>query len=538
MAGQNPPGGLAATARSFTPSQVQITAGVLDATFVTNTLPDINQNAGIVGICLVPEHRADPTDMGWHISDFLAFKTLLCGENHPKAQTWLSLCDIPKLVEQNPEHYAHGKERRNVSNAALVHTVNLKGREVERTDNLQVITSPEDMKTAFLGSITDKAKIASNFKIPLVIIVCGLTTVDQDFYFGKTEASEIFRISQLRDLLADDIDTMVITSAQFSAGWQINPSFIRSPVTKTRAKRDDFLARQTSGVFARSFADQFGTWKCPLLQPNASEQVFEKFPGRARQNEHQKALKEAMETKVVSLMTGRLSAQHQDHSFNFDQAADDWEVLMGPRRYRSLEELKVKWEQHQTTGPVTPFPGSPWSFLGSAFGGNKMSQMMHMQHLVFDARLSWPSYWALRQAAKTMQAMLKVLNDANPEEIKCHELFNALEHRATLGVLVDLLVRYAGLATPLGQRARDWEENRWSASATPEVIRMYNKTFGVTTDIYPGPAVPPGLNVNNLSPIQRRLDAPALYLAAALVTRFLMPGGGIQRLGFLVEGCK
>ena len=77
--------------------------------------------------------------------DFLAFRTLLCGENPPKAQTWLSMCDIAALVKENPQKYAHGKGKRLVGSAAS--PAYCQGRSgVEREDDIQVEPAADKLK--------------------------------------------------------------------------------------------------------------------------------------------------------------------------------------------------------------------------------------------------------------------------------------------------------------------------------------------------------------------------------------------------------
>ena len=126
-------------------------ASAKDATFVTRSPPDISFTTGLVGLCTVPEDRSSFNDLGWHISDFLAFKSLLSNKLHSRAQTWLAHCDIGSIVGANPDAYAHGKDRRVFRDEKLT----------ELTSDMQIKSSAHDLVADFLRTIDEKAKIVN-----------------------------------------------------------------------------------------------------------------------------------------------------------------------------------------------------------------------------------------------------------------------------------------------------------------------------------------------------------------------------------------
>ncbi|CAJ2504083.1 Uu.00g114770.m01.CDS01 [Anthostomella pinea] len=553
---------LAATAREFAPAPtITVANEVLDATFVTQALPDIHPDSGIVGLCAVPSDRAGMEDMGWHIADFLAFRTLLNGKNHPKAQTWLSQSDIAGLVREHPERYVHGKDRRVVGPASETATIKQKNGDVDREDNTRVVSSIEQLKAAFLAAIREKAAIVKKHKYPLVIIVCGLTSLEQDIFFEKSstddtetgpenddgqengaeqdiksergsltgqggqgghdvEAATRCTNSEIRNEAGEDIEAILITPALFSAGWQVNASFCRSPATATHADRTDFLARQFGGIFAKVLVEQFLGWKCPMLDAEKVDQADEGFPGPAKPSEEVRTRIDNLKTKVQSYLVGRFSTHHQDHSFSFDIEKDDWAMLIGERKHASLDTIKERWEKVESLG-ATQSNQDNLAFLGTAFGGTRSSQLNHIKHLIKESFEAWPGYWATGFGQNAKRIFEKFMNTVAPEILDCHEIFNVLEHRATTSVLADMIVQYLNLHKPNEDRCRDWNFLRWKdVTSSADQYFLLGLFQGIVSNI-PGPNVPPGINPNHLSKIQRRLESYANYVCASLCLRYL-----------------
>ncbi|KAI1501869.1 hypothetical protein F5X99DRAFT_188128 [Biscogniauxia marginata] len=520
-------GKLAATAREFTPAPTAVNK-VLDASFISQTIPDISAKAGIIGLCAVPQERAGADDLGWHIADFLAFKSLLCGENNPRSQTWLAQCDVASLVKAYPGHYTHGKDRRVVSGAAESLTYANKGKIIDREDNIQVEPSAEELKAIFIEAINGKAHTAKAFGFPLVIIICSLTSLEQDVFFpGKTNVEFRLTSGELRHVLGDSIDVIVITPALFSAGWQINPSFCSSEVKDVRVDRTDFLARQFGGIFTKDLVEQFISWKCPILdgiQVNEGVRTRERYPGPVMPTDQQQSLIDTLKIKINSYLLGRCSLHHYDHSFHFDKESDDWEKLIRPRAHKQLGEYKKKWE---SLGVGTaPNDNTALPFLGNAFGGTRQSQLRHIKHLIQESFTAWPGYWNMSFGRLTMEDFKKFvkINDS----LTCHEFFNALEHRATLTTFADMMVRYFSLPFPDNVRCRDWDQSQRRTRSSDEQERLLLQPYQEFCKILPAPNLPPGVNLNYLSRIQKRHDTPTFYLTASLGVRFGMAAQQIQ----------
>ncbi|KAI1379688.1 hypothetical protein F4677DRAFT_463958 [Hypoxylon crocopeplum] len=511
----NLPRPLAPTAPEFIPripTAVKLSDGVLDATFVTRTIPDISPNASIIGLCTVPHHRAGPHDLGWHIADFLAFKSLLGSEAHHGSATWLAQCDVGALAQANPENYAHGKEHRLVHRSAAVSS--LPDQRGESPDQIYVEYSAAKLMSYFRWMLQEGARNAKAKGLPLVIIVCGPTTLQQGIFFGQTDARHHLTSQEIRDLLADDIDVTFVTPALFSAGWQVNPYFCRSPAGKVRADRAEFLARQFGGVFAIELVRKFVEWECPLLDRGkiVARDPSEIRPGPIKYSKEQQDTIDALELKVYGALVGRLSAEHGDHSFDFDDTDDDWEKLVGPRRYKPLSDYEKEWANLEVGAPAAMDEGRV-AFVRDAFGANRASQVSHIKHLVRESYEAWPYYWSGPIGNIARESFDKFLKNSSPDDFDCQEMFNIVEHRASITVLADMVVKYFGLTKPDGEPCRDWDQ-RWTHESKPKAGQP--DPFEFICNYIPRPNAPPGMNFHNHSIAYARLEVPARYLSESL----------------------
>ncbi|KAI0838262.1 hypothetical protein F5Y06DRAFT_303941 [Hypoxylon sp. FL0890] len=536
---------LTATAPVFAPADIEANKDVRDATFITHTVPDISPNAGIIGLCTVPAKRAGMNDLGWHLADFLAWKALLCGETHPQAQTWMALCDVAGIVNANPEQYAHGKDRRLVSGAALASTyTDRDGNTQQRGDDIKVQPSAQKLQLDFILALSEKSKVARAGGYPLVVIVCGPTTVEQDVFFGKIDETHHFGCPLMRHILHDSIDATVITPALFSAGWQVNPFFCRKPAGKVVADRTELLAKQFGGVFALAHVKQFLGWKCPLLdfdRANEKERGIG-FPGPVMPTEEQKQTHDALKIKLHAALAGRLSSGHGDHSFAFGDENDDWETMVGARQYKPLSYYHRKWTS-LGQGAAVAMDREKFVFLGNAFGGSQMSQFNHIKDLVKESFVGSPGYWKMPLGRNAKIAFKAFLGQQTPDTPLCHEIFNVMEHRATLAVVGDRIVECFDLCRPYEKRCRDWDESRSTVGA-PDVMRTaVTQTYGELTQCIPGVDVPPGVNVNNLSPVQNTLQHPIAYVSTSVCLRHLTRSADFRkevakRISQFFEGIK
>ncbi|KAI1407785.1 hypothetical protein F5Y13DRAFT_205734 [Hypoxylon sp. FL1857] len=531
------------TANEFTPVDTEINDDVHDASFITHAIPDISRNSGVVGLCTVPAKRAGMNDLGWHLADFLAWKALLCGETHPNAQTWMALCDVAGIVNTNPELYAHGKDRRLVSSAAAASSyTDSDGNVQHRKDGITVQPSAQKLKVDFVRVLSEKVKVAQAGGYPLVIIICGPTTVEQDIFFGKAEEQHHFGSDSIRHLLGEHVDAIVITPSLFSAGWQINPFFSGNPAGKVVADRTEFLAKQFGGVFAKEHIQHLLGWKSPFLDWDSVDknEITGTFPGPPMPNAKQEQMFDELQVKIHSALAGRFSTGHGDHSFDFEAENDDWEKLIGPRRHKPLSYYHQKWAA-LGTGTTAATDLNRLDFLGNSFGGSWMSQVYHIKQLIKQSFVGWPGYWRLLIGQNVKKVLREFLEHLAPDARLCQEMFNVMEHRATTAVLADMTVACFGLPRPYEARCKDWDEIKWTHD-TPDVDqRATNQPYAELTRCIPGACVPPRINPSHLNPMQTALQVPATYLSVALCLRYLTSSAGLEaakRTSQFFEGIK
>ncbi|RYP66837.1 hypothetical protein DL770_008718 [Monosporascus sp. CRB-9-2] len=471
------------------------TNNVRDATFVTRTIPDISSNAGLVALCTVPHDKAGPDDLGWHISDFLAFKNLLSKHLHPKAHEWLAHCDISRAVEANPLGYTHGQDRRIVQNADL-------------TGDIQVESSANELADKFLAATRRKAGIVKKLGYDLVILVCGPTTLEQDVFFGNDDYKPRIRAYDIRSAMGlDDCQAkgMIITPALFSAGWQVNPYFCSDSTVPTRAGFLTFLAKQFGAIFASHILTKVIGIDCPMLDVSKLDhrQRFEdgtlKFRRRAEED--------ILSDKVHKALAARLMLGHSDHSFSFDAANDGWEKLIGPRQHKALDAYKQEWEKLAVADAATQFGPEPPLF-GNLFGGTKASQLAHIKHLVRDSLTSWQGVWVNEYGRLAREKYQRFLNNANPDESDCHEMFNVMEQRSTLLAVADLIVKYYSLPVPQGNRCRDYD-------ATAAQPGEAGRVFGLLCRKVPWVYLHPDRGQDVYGKVQNPHQREAHYLARA-----------------------
>ncbi|KAI1091989.1 hypothetical protein F5B19DRAFT_242417 [Rostrohypoxylon terebratum] len=525
------PASLDPEAQDFTTNCGEDDGSVLDATYITHSIPDVPSGSHVVGLCTVPRDQAGMDNLGYHITDFLAFKYLLHSDVE---QVWFAHCDVVEIVNQQPNLYVHGKDRRMIIHAEGVSDdegTSYQGTYSHAT-GLKVQTDRQKLMADFLIACSVKAHLSVESRTPLIVVVCGPTNLQQDIFFGETGSANHLKSETISHAIGDMVEAIMVTPALFSAGWQVNPSFTRSPV-QVRADRGEFLAKQFGGVFTKFHVGHFVGPTCPFFNGNGmnAEEVKDKFSNPFLSDE-QKQLLADLKVTLHNSLVGRLSVGYGDHSFNFEMEYDDWEKLINARHYLSLDDYRKKWEKlGKNTEHV--YNGS-FGFLGDAFGGNKSSQLSHLKHLVKESFASWPAYWELPASNGARAIFMKLLDEQSTDENFCHEIFSVLEHRASLAVLGDATLRYMGISRPNEDRCRDWNEKI--------DFRVVSVPYKEIIDKIPGVYVLPGVNPDKHRSIQQYWDHPVFYLALAVVRHRALVGESVYpieiRISDFFEGVK
>ncbi|KAI1082534.1 hypothetical protein F5B20DRAFT_578204 [Whalleya microplaca] len=99
--------------------------------------------------------------------------------------------------------------------------------------------------------------------------------------------------------------------------------------------------------------------------------------------------------------------------------------------------------------------------------------------------------------------------------------------------MADVVIRYVGLPKPYNERCKDWDEGgpftpgmllviSPDGMLTPNIQQLAAiRPFGEISKSIPSVNVPPSVNPNHLSVVQRRLEVPAMYLSVSLYIHYL-----------------
>ncbi|KAK8024144.1 hypothetical protein PG993_012210 [Apiospora rasikravindrae] len=516
------------TAAEFVVRPATIDGAVLDATFVTRSLPDVDGKTCVIALLAVPDDKSGPEKEGWLISNFLAIKTLVSPLANPRAQIWLSLCDTDVVVKQNPSAYTHGSEHRVVSGVAP--TVSNDTENIGTVDGqVPVVFEPdvEKIKSRLFDELSKKSYAAAELGLPVLLVISGRTTLEQDVYLDGYDV--VVTSEQIRDALDTRAQVTVITSSLTSAGWQVNPFFNEDKASLATKKPIDFLARQCGGIFSRTIIDQFLGWKSPFIdnvKVNPSKKDLEAHPGPAMPDPDQLKARGEFSNKIHALLASRLFPDHFEHSFSFDTEKDPWVHLIGDRQNRNMLEAYSKiWKQLDILPPSAADDKDRLTFLGTAFGGNRLSQISHLKHLVQESFPSWPGYYTSTFGQNVRAEFGKFLRDPNPSDIDCHVIFSIVEYRMTSMILGDLLIKYAGLDLIWAQRCRDWDEQRYDGMVQKEEVSLAEsataaKVMGTINRSFPFFYIPPGRELDSTKLHHQRPPRISRYLAIGLTLRY------------------
>ncbi|KAH7037371.1 uncharacterized protein B0I36DRAFT_65139 [Microdochium trichocladiopsis] len=441
-----------------------------DITFFSRTIPDIPKRAFIVGLCSVPISRAQPDDLGWHITDFLAWKTLFRGRGSPNSQAWFAACDIAQLVKARPEDYTHGPEKTVVRRALRPSFDNIPGVGLRARDDYKYPDSTDSLTERFLSTVSQFSLKASKAGMPLVIFLCGPANLNQDIYLGDAEHQAWIRSNDIRNAMLDShIISVVVTPSPFSPGWQINPCFSAELSLKTRAAADVFLAMQFGGLVSRellkSCLGDDGPWLNRVMLDMDTAPIVSAL-GPIEANIEQVEAARAVVRKLSQTLSGRSLGPGDHHAFSFETDDDDWEKYIGPRQGPLLSELKMKWDRLPKLIRQGSLPLEGLSLLGNAFGGLVSSQTEHMRLLVDETVLALKKAAAAPSSDGVLKCELDYFFSHDGEESTLSELFYFLEHRATSAVLGDVLLKRLGLYewAPAPGRYHEWNPVAWKAS--------------------------------------------------------------------------
>lgn len=497
----------------FNPEPIRVPNECLDATIVTCHPPHVNRNAFVVGICAVPKGRAGKNDLGYHVADFLAYKSLLTTRLTNRAQQeWLSQTDPADADDK------HGYS----------HSGRLVGRAARDASHpITVETNAHALVGKFMKALTQKATDAQEHNDPLVVIACGLSSLEQAIFVveGDNYVAAVTSES-IRAAIGETIEVTFVTPSVTSAGWQVNPSLMR-PVA-TRADPIEFMSRQCGGIFGHNIIQRAFIQGSPFYQRDHDD-----FPDLVVKGPELEEAEAKLQTEIHVQLAGRFVSHPFDHSFCFDPKSDSWN-LIGLRHGIPLEKLSERWRKLPQTTKSTDSINDGFYFLGEAFGGNRESQLVHLKHM-FMQTMNYPGYHSSNLGKDLRKEFNDLMRAANQDEIDCHVLFSGLEHRVSFMTLADLVTRSFGLPSSFNTRCRDWDEANLAEDHDPAATR---KIWREILPCFPAISVPYRRNINPYVGFFNHLSGPTRFIAAVLALRCTRSGNGCDEAIDTVRRCK
>ncbi|ETS78473.1 hypothetical protein PFICI_10535 [Pestalotiopsis fici W106-1] len=493
--------------------------GLPDITIVSCHPPDIPQDASIVGICTVPPGREGNDDLGHHVADFLGWKHLFANlSTFPDDQVWLSLIDIDDAVRKHK--YTHSG--RDVSPAVL-----------DSNRPIIVERNVHALHGIFMKNLAEKAEMVRKDDSSLVVIVCGLTSLEQDILLEKNRHIVTTITSGAITAVASlDVRVVLVSPSITSVGWQVNPCLGRPITVSTEAKLNALMGHQCGAVFGSELAKRFLSESSPAL----TDQTANKLTIPLMKTDELLAIESKLHARIYACLSGRFISA-KGHEFRFTREGDSWS-LIGARKGMSLTTLAQQWSRLNRVDATETQSGDGFVFLGNAFGGNRKSQLNHIEHMFKQGLLS--AAYSSNNVKNLEEHYKQLKSAADTDEEDCRVLFNTLEHRMSLVMLGDFMAKHLrSLPDRTGTRCRDWCEEACQSSSEKKDTR---NIWSLILEKFPHPGMPHGRHIDRPRGLFIFLHKPVFYIANVMAARVRETGSsldsGVMTLNMFIERLK
>ncbi|KAL2135584.1 hypothetical protein VTI74DRAFT_7860 [Chaetomium olivicolor] len=483
-------------------------AAMSEATLVIHTPPDFPVNAEILGVCGVSKEYSNPTKYGWIVADFLRWKMLFNRVGEKSAQTWLSSLDLPKFLDS-----VGGVEMNKHTIEKIVDA---------NRDHITAIPSDNDgFVQAFLSQVSRSARNAVLRNTTLVILTFVPMTAEQDIcvdFGGKKIYLTIERIRETINRAVDGVHlpAIFVTPSPLTGGWLCRPSFMRGHPSTPPDKMLRLIAKSCGGAFAARFVRLFTRRGSPLMTDAQRAQVRYDDPMPVGPTKLQTDSLHLFQRQIHESLEQRLSPFARDHAFILKPTdardrfsfSDSW-TEYAPRQSRYLHF----WANHWTTD-WPPIEGADrFEFLGEAFGGNKASQLFHLQYLAAIELDTHPGDWSRPFSSTTRALFTNISQMRNPTEDDIKRVFDIIEFRSSSMVLAQMVAKAFDLPVPDGAKCRYWHDR--------QDVNYYSKlqlAFSEARDLFDQAAVLPSENRHEFKDLM--FWRAARWLSAAVALRF------------------
>ncbi|KAN0079186.1 hypothetical protein V8E54_004400 [Elaphomyces granulatus] len=433
--------------------------------FISHTIPDIQRDTFILGVCGVPEEISSPLDDGWFIADFYAFNYLLHGLG--VSQKWLA-CSAPRTIIEKHGEYLHGNpymHRKVVLSYPLLNS--------NRLSEVTVV-SPENILDEFLSSLKTICDTAREKKAPVLVFVFGH---GQRFTHSVSIGSLLLSMSAFDSAIGAGVDVTLVNTACFSGGWSVNPQLnVTSLVAAGPDQESESWAASKS--IGRCCGSIYATALIKALSDVASPLAMtDEVTGISGSLQPTKPSRLQAETFNEFAKTGFV------HDIRFNAQDDDWENSWMGRTGIPLVDFEKRWSslESRASSPASSVNRDPSALnllltdpvnsepilggkLGSLFGGTARSQRRHVCALVKSLLETCPGTWTRGYGPLVRGRLSRYLGD-NDQEGETASIFFLCEYRFSLIRYADILVESLSLPHPGGVCCSEFFYQEWMHAA-------------------------------------------------------------------------
>ncbi|OIW28848.1 hypothetical protein CONLIGDRAFT_394132 [Coniochaeta ligniaria NRRL 30616] len=439
--------------------------------WTTHTIPIVKDDTVIIGVCGISDmEEADPSEDGWFVSDFFAFKHIFTGLG--SHQEWHIALKPRQLVEKYQE-FVHGSSRRN-------RKVVLNSRMLDSgAHDLDTITttSPDDLLPGFLMSVKNELSNSNRGERNLILLVFGHGDLDTK---AITIGGRSLEISTLESLIPRNSKVTLITTACYSGGWAA--STLLDITTAYAAEMNmpsyswaasESIGRMGGSVFASSIIKTLAD-NSEHPQINTTSPTYHHFAKLTAEN--MQCLH-----KGIFLRSG-LAFSAQD-----DNWAASWSGLTGVpmadfcRRWEALDDVVSQGDSDL---------GQSSSSSGQAHrrGSSGQGPRTLLNQLQDGARVQLAScgdFWHMGYGHKERRYLQKLATNTNPTFEEMEGFATWLNHRVTCEIVADRLLRLVYIQPPRGASwILDWDSDKWTP---PEDVKVMREVYDQILTVWPRP---------------------------------------------------
>ena len=500
--------------------------------FISHTLPDIRDDAFVLGVCGVREEVSSPFDDGWFLSDFFAFNFLLHGLGN--VQEWLACTKPTTLLEKHGE-YLHGNpfmERKVVLSYPL-----LENHQISEV----TVVSPDDILDEFLARLERICRHAREKKAPVVVFIFGHgDKIAKSVYMGGND--HWLSMDSFRQAIGEDVAVTVVNTACFSGGWSVNPQLNITSMTAAGPKREseswaasNSIGRFCGSIYATALIQALSDVSSPLVItdeiPNPSGSLQPLQPTGLQT----KTFNEFARTIHKTLLT-RVDRFGYLHDIHFSAQDDEWEKSWTGRAGIPLIHFEKRWSSLESrfsssppsstnrdpsasnlpcTSPPTTFEPISRGKLGGLFGGTTRSQRRHVRTLARSLLDTCPGSWTLGYGPLVRGKLSRYVKEPIDELGETANVFYLCEYRFSMMRYADMLLECQFLPRPGGLYCSEFYYQEWMTRAIQcldlDVSSLHDKIVDL-------------LDEHQVFPLPTSEQGPPFYHPTYYVTASLIQG--------------